>query len=73
MKEKFTLKGDEIEDSPSKMERRLGRGKDAMWKRWFTKYVRALREIHEVTQKNQYYSELGEVMLVVSDSKNKHE
>ena len=44
-----------------------------MWTRWRTEYVRALRERHDVTKKNQYYPELGEVVLIVSESKNKHE
>jgi len=30
-----------------------------MWKRWRTKYVRALRERHDITQKKQYYPQLG--------------
>ena len=55
------------------MEKRLRRAKDEMWKRCRTEYIRALRERHDVTQKKQYYPELGEVVLVVSDSKNKHE
>ena len=36
-------------------------------------YVRALRERHDVTKRKQYHPELGEVVLVVGASKNKHE
>ena len=70
-KEIYTLEENEIEETASRMEKRLRKAKDEMWKRWRTEYVRALR--HDITQKKQYYPELGEVVLVVSDSKNKHE
>ena len=72
-REIYTLEENKIEETASKMERRLRKTKDEMWKRWRTKYVRALRERHDITQKKQYYPELGEVVLVISDSKNKHE
>ena len=72
-REVYTLEENVIEETASKMEKRLRKAKDHMWKRWRTEYVRALRERHDITQKKQYYPQLGEVVLVISDSKNKHE
>ena len=42
-----------------------------MWQRWTTEYVRSLRERHDVTKRNAYHPEIGEVVLVVGDSKNR--
>ena len=54
-KEIYTLEEKEIEETASKMEKRLRKTKDGMWKRWRTEYIRALRERHDITQKKQYY------------------
>jgi len=72
-REVCTLEENEIEETASELEKRIRKTKDVMWKRWRTEYVRALRERHDITQKKQYYPQLGEVALVISDSKNKHE
>ena len=69
----YILEEEEIEETASKMEKRLRTAKDEMWNRWRTEYVRTLRERRDITQKKQYYPEFGGVVLVVSDSKNKHE
>ena len=57
----------------SKMERRVRRAKAVMWERWSTQYVGSLRERHNVTKSEAYHLDIGEVVLVVSDSKNGHE
>ena len=44
-----------------------------MWKRWQTEYVRALCERQDVTKTTPFHLEIGEVVLVVADSKNRRE
>ena len=72
-REVYTLEEIEEDDTPSKMEKRIRKAKEEMWRKWRTEYVRALRERHDVTKRKQYHPELGEVVLVVGASKNKHE
>ena len=64
---------EEIEepDNPSKMERRVRKAKEVMWQRWTTEYVRSLRERHDITKGKPYHPEIGEVVLIVGDSKNR--
>ena len=69
----YQLEEIEEPDSPSKMEKRIRRAKREMWDRWTTEYVRALREKHDVTKVKPYHPEIGEVVLVVGDKKNRHE
>ena len=65
------LEETEEQDSPSKMEKRIRKAKEVMWQRWTTEYVRSLRERHDVTKRNSYHPEVGEVVLIVGDSKNR--
>ena len=44
-----------------------------MWKRWTTEYIRSLRERHDITNCRPYYPEIGEVVLVVDESKNRRQ
>ena len=60
-------------DTPSKMDKRIRAAKEVMWKRWRTEFLRALCERHDVTKTTPFHPETGEVMLVVADSKNRHE
>ena len=60
-------------DTPSKMEKRIRAAKEVMWKRWQTEYVRTLCERHDVTKTTPFHPQIGEVVLVVADSKNRHE
>ena len=69
----YLLEELEEADTPSKMEKRIRAAKEVMWKRWQTEYVRALRERHDVTRTTPFHPEMGEVVLVVADSKNRHE
>ena len=66
---------EEIEepDSPCKMEKRIRKAKEVMWHRWATEYVRSLRERHDVTKGKPYHPEIGEVVLIVGDSKNRRQ
>ena len=65
------LEETEEQDSPSKMEKRIRKAKEVMRQRWTVEYVRSLRERHDVTKRNSYHPEVGEVVLIVGDSKNR--
>ena len=69
----YLLQELEDSDTPSKMEKRIKAAKELMWKRWQTEYGQVLRERHDVTKTNPFHLETGEVVLVVADSKNRHE
>ena len=62
----YLLEDIEEPDNPSKMEKWKVKG--VMWETWSTKYVR-----HNVTKSEAYHPDIGEVVLVVSDSKNRRE
>ena len=66
---------EEIEEpyAPSKMEKRIRKAKEMIWERRLTEYVRALRERHDVTKVKPYHPEIGEVVLVVGESKNRYQ
>ena len=66
----YLLEELEDADTPSKMEKRIRAAKEVMSKRWQTEYVRALRERDKKT--TPFHPEI-EVILVVADSKNRHE
>ena len=69
----YLLEDIEEPDHLSKMERRVRKAKVVMWERWSTQYVRSLRERHSVTKSEVYHPDIEEVVLVVSDNKNRHE
>ena len=69
----YLLEDIEEPDNLSKMERRVRKAKAVMWERWSKQYVRSLRERHNVTKSEVYHPDIGEVVLVVSDSKNRRE
>ena len=52
-------------------EKHIRKAKEVMWQRWTTEDVRRLGERHDVTKQNAYHPEIGEVVLVVGDSKNR--
>ena len=64
------LEETEEPDSPSKMEKGIRKAKEVMWHRWTTEYIRSLRERRDVTKGKPYHPGIGEVVLVVGDSKN---
>ena len=69
----YLLEDIEEPDNLSKMERNVRKAKAVMWERWSTQYVRSLRERHNVTKSKAYHPDIEEVVLVVSDSKNRCE
>eukprot|EP00794_Sanderia_malayensis_P013095 gene13095-14438_t len=68
----YQLQEIEAPETTTKIEKRIRRAKEVMWMRWKTEYVRALRERHDVTKVKPYHPKIGEVVLVVDDSKNRH-
>ena len=68
----YQLEEIEEPDSLNKIKKRIRKAKQEMWNRWITEYMRALREKHDVTKIKPYYPDIGEIALVVGDSKNKH-
>ena len=51
----------------------MRKAKQEMWDRWTTEYVRGLREKHDVTKVKPNHLDIGEIVLVVGDAKNRHE
>ena len=66
----YMLEDIEEPDNQSKMERRVRKAKKVMWERWSTQHVKSLQERHNVTKSEAYHPDIGEVVLVVGDSKN---
>ena len=64
------LEETEEQDSLSNMEKCIRKAKEVMWQRWTTEFVRSLGERIDVRTRNAY-PEIGEVVLVVGDSKNR--
>ena len=69
----YLLEDIEEPDNLSKMERCVRKAKAVMWERWSTQYLRSLRERHNVTKSEAYHPDIGDVVLVVSDNKNRRE
>ena len=69
----YQLEEIEEPDSLNKMEKRVRKAKQEMWNRWTTEYMRALREKHDFTKVKPYHPDIGEIVLVVGDAKNKHD
>ena len=44
-----------------------------MWKRWVGEYLRSLRERHELRKSEQTFPQIGEIVLIESESKNRRE
>ena len=61
------------EDELTKMQKRIAKTKDNGWKRWQREYVHGLMESQRVNGKAVRAHEVGEVVLVVGDEKNRGE
>ena len=59
--------GDEV----SKLHKRLKEAKQHAWKRWKHEYIRSLLESHRVNRKTALVPDIGEIVLVVGDEKNR--
>ena len=59
--------GDEV----SKLHKRLRETKQHAWRRWKHEYVHSLMESHRVNRKTAPVPDIGEIVLVVGDEKNR--
>ena len=59
--------GDEV----SKLHKRLKEAKQHAWKRWKHEYIHSLLESHRVNRKTGTVPDIGEIVLVVGDEKNR--
>ena len=59
--------GDEV----SKLHKRLKEAKQHAWKRWKHEYIHSLLESHRVNRKTGPVPDIGEIVLVVGDEKNR--
>jgi hypothetical protein len=67
---------DDIEndvDELTKMQKRIAKAKNNAWKRWQREYVHSLMESQRVNGKPVNAPEVGEVVLVVGEEKNRSE
>lgn len=64
--------GDE-EDEITKLQRRLKKAKDDAWKRWKREYVHSLLESQRVNNKVVEAPQIGDIVLVVGEEKNRGE
>ena len=65
---------EEIEDDgdeASKLHKRLKEAKQHAWKRWKHEYIHSLSESHGVNRKTAPVPDIGEIVLVVGDEKNR--
>ena len=56
-----------------KISKRLNKAKQHAWKRWRDEYVHSLMECHRVNRKTPAVPEIGEIVLIVGDEKNRGE
>ena len=61
----------EDRDEVSKLDKRLKQAKQHAWKRWKHEYIHSLLESHQVNRKTGPVLDIGEIMLVVGDEKNR--
>ena len=69
----YTLEDDETEEDLEKISKRLNKAKQHAWKRWRDEYVHSLMECHRVNRKTPAVPEIGEIVLIVGDEKNRGE
>jgi hypothetical protein len=68
------IKDIEIEDDEvTKMYKRLNDARQHGWQRWKREYIHSVMESHRINRKNAPFPEIGEIVLVVGDGKNRGE
>ena len=65
--------GDVEEEDLDKLNRRLHMARQHVWKRWRNEYIHSLMENHRVNRKTAAIPEIGEIVLIVGDEKNRGE
>ena len=58
-------------DEASKLQKRLNEAKQHAWRRWKHEYIHSLLESHRVNRKTAPVPDIGEIVLVVGDEKNR--
>ncbi|XP_028410919.1 uncharacterized protein LOC114533573 [Dendronephthya gigantea] len=61
------------DDELTKMQRRIAKAKNNAWKRWQREYIHSLMESQRVNGKPVNAPEVGEVVLVAGEEKNRSE
>ena len=67
------IEGKEDEEETSALNKRLREAKNHAWKRWRHEYVHSLMETHRITRKTAKVPDIGEIVLIVADEKNRGE
>ena len=67
--EDIELDGDEV----TKLHARLMQKRQHAWQRWKREYVHGLMESHRIKRGDNNYPDIGEVVLIVGDEKNRGE
>ena len=67
--EDIELDGDET----TKLRKRLAEKKQHAWQRWKSEYIHGLMECHRINKGTNAHPEIGEVVLLVGDEKNRGE
>ena len=62
---------EEDRDEVSKLHKRLKEAKQHAWKRWKREYIHSLLESHRVNRQIGPIPDIGEIVLVVGDEKNR--
>ena len=65
------IEGEEDEEEISALNKRLREAKNHVWKRWRHEYVHCLMETHRITRKTAKAPDIGEIVLIVADEKNR--
>ena len=67
-----TLEDLEVDmDSVTKFQRRLEHARAHVWSRWSREYVRSLMDYHRINRTEAVVPEVGEVVLIVGEEKNR--
>ena len=67
------IEGEKDEEETSALNKRLREAKNHAWKRWRHEYVHSLMETHRITRKTAKVPDIGEIVLIVTDEKNRGE
>ena len=68
----YTVEELDVDDyEVSKLDRRVKQKRDHAWQRWKTEYLHSLMEQHRVRREKNACPQVGEIVLVVGDEKNR--
>ena len=65
------LEDDDDDEDMHKLNKRLRMAREHEWKRWRKGNLHSLMESHRINRKTAVIPEIGEIVLVVDDEKNK--